>query len=249
MPVSLTDSVSIIWPAFIAGILVLSTHVPLGRQVIKRGIIFIDLAVAQAAATGALASQMLLDDSPAIWQQSGALAAALFMVISLHAVSKRHAHIQEALIGGSYILLTSVALLLVSHDPHAGDYLHQALSGQILWVTPGQLAWLAIASSVVVILMRYGKHELSGFYLPLAIAVTAAVQTVGVYLVFASLIFPALASIRLHQASGIVRGLLVGMIGLVAGLIISLLTDLPSGPTIVITLAISAAIAARSNQC
>ena len=245
---SMADSLYIVWPALIAGTLVLSTHVPLGRQVLKRGIIFIDLAVAQAAATGALASQMLLDDTTVIWQQAGALTAALLMVITLHSLSKRHSHVQEALIGGSYILLTSAALLMVSHDPHAGEYLHQALAGQILWVTPVQLTWLAIASAVVLALMRYGKHELSGFYLPLAIAVTAAVQTVGVYLVFASLIFPALASIRLHQASGIARGLLVGMVGLIGGLIISLLADLPSGPTIVITLAISAAVLARSNQ-
>jgi zinc/manganese transport system permease protein len=245
---SMTDSLHILWPAFIAGALVLATHVPLGRQVLKRGIIFIDLAVAQAAATGALASQILLGDTAVIWQQTGALVAALLMAISLHALSKRHAHIQEALIGGSYILLASFAVLLVSHDPHAGEYLHQALSGQILWVTSEQLVWLAIASTAVVTLMRYGKQELCRFYLPLAIAVTGAVQAVGVYLVFASLIFPALASIRLSDARGIVRGLLVGTVGLVSGLTISLLADLPSGPTIVITLAISAAVAARSNQ-
>lgn len=245
---SMPDSLYIIWPAFIAGVLVLSTHVPLGREVLKRGIIFIDLAVAQAAATGALASQILLENAGTIWQQAGALTAALLMVTALHALSKRHASIQEALIGGSFILLTSCAVLLTSHDPHASEYLHQALSGQILWVTSEQLIWLAIASTVVITLMRHGKQELFRFYLPLAIAVTAAVQTVGVYLVFACLIFPALASMRLNQANGIVRGLLVGMAGLVVGLVVSLLADLPSGPTIVITLAISAAGAARSNH-
>lgn len=244
---NIADSLHILWPAFVAGLLVLSTHVPLGRQVLKRGIIFIDLAVAQAAATGALASQMLLDDAATIWQQIGALTAALLMVIGLHALSKRHANIQEALIGGSFILLTSFALLLASLDPHASEYLHHALSGQILWVAPGQLAWLALASVAVVFLMRFGKHELSRFYLPLAIAVTAAVQTVGVYLVFACLIFPALTSMQLGQAKGILRGLIAGIAGLVTGLILSLLADLPSGPTVVITLAISAAITARSN--
>ncbi|MEE4248978.1 MAG: metal ABC transporter permease [Alcanivoracaceae bacterium] len=245
---STTESLYILWPAFVAGTLILLTHVPLGRQVLNRGIIFIDLAVAQAAATGALASQILLNDATVIWQQTGALIAALIMVVSLHGLSKRHAHIQEALIGGSYILLASFAMLLASHDPHAAEYLHQALSGQILWVTSEQLLWLSAASAVVLVMMGYGKQELLRFYLPLAIAVTAAVQIVGVYLVFACLIFPALASRRLNQSSGIVRGMLAGMIGLVAGLIVSLLADIPSAPTIVITLAISAAVLARSNQ-
>jgi zinc/manganese transport system permease protein len=242
-------SLDILWPAFIAGLLVLSTHVALGRQVLKRGIIFIDLAVAQAAATGALASQMLLDDAAIFWQQSGALAAALLMVICLHALSKRHANIQEALIGGSFILLASFAVLLVSQDPHASEHLHQALSGQILWVTGQQLIWLAVASTLVIALMRYGRGELLSFYLPLAVAVTAAVQAVGVYLVFASLIFPALASRTLDQATGIARGLLVGVTGLASGLLVSLLADIPSGPTIVIALAVSATIlTTRSNS-
>ena len=237
---SFTGSLAILWPAFLAGAMVLLTHVPLGRQVLNRGIIFIDLAVAQAAATGALGSQLLLEHSDPLWQQVGALLAALAMVCILHFMARRFADIQEALIGGSFVLLASLAILLVSHDPHGGDNLHAALSGQMLWVTTSQLVWLGISALACLLLLRFGRGELLSFYLPLAITVTASVQAVGIYLVFACLIFPALACRGLATVKAISRGMLTGLIGIAAGLLLSLGSDLPSGPVTVITLAISA---------
>lgn len=246
---NLTTSLIILWPAFLAGAIVLLTHVPLGRQVLSRGIIFIDLAVAQAAATGALASQLLLEHSDPFWQQAGALTAALTMVCILHFLARRFAEIQEALIGGSFVLLASLAVLLVSHDPHGGDNLHAALSGQMLWVTTPQLLWLAVSALTSLLLLRFGRGELLSFYLPLAIAVTASVQAIGIYLVFACLIFPALACRGLPAVTAMRRGVLTGLVGIAAGLLLSLASDLPSGPVTVITLAISALLlAARSKS-
>ena len=245
---SLSSSLSILWPAFLAGAIVLLTHVPLGRQVLTRGIIFIDLAVAQAAATGALGSQLLLEHSEPLWQQAGALLAALAMVCILHVLSRRFADIQEALIGGSFVLLASLAILLVSHDPHGGDSLHSALSGQMLWVTTPQLVWLGISALTCLLLLRFARGELLSFYLPLAITVTASVQAVGIYLVFACLIFPALACRGLALAAAMRRGMLTGLVGIAGGLLLSLAGDLPSGPTTVITLAISALILATRSK-
>ncbi len=245
---SITNSLTILWPAFLAGVLVLLTHVPLGRQVLKRGIIFIDLAVAQAAATGALGGQLLLKNNDPVWQQAGALTAALLMVCILHFLARRFADIQEALIGGSFVLLASLAILLVSHDPHGGDNLHAALSGQMLWVTTMQLIWLGISAISCLLLLRFGRGELLSFYLPLAITVTASVQAVGIYLVFACLIFPALACRGLTTAKAIRRGMLTGLAGITTGLLLSLGSDLPSGPITVITLAISALILATRGK-
>ena len=242
------NSLEILWPAFLAGMLVLLTHVPLGRQVLNRGIIFIDLAVAQAAATGALGSQLLLENSDPVWQQTGALTAALAMVCILHFLARRFAEIQEALIGGSFVLLASLAILLVSHDPHSGDSLHAALSGQMLWVTTPQLVWLGISALVCLLLFRFGRGELLSFYLPLAITVTASVQAVGIYLVFACLIFPALAGRGLTAVTAMQRGMLTGIVGIATGLLLSLGSDLPSGPVTVITLAISAMLLATRGK-
>lgn len=233
-------SIDILWPAFLAGLLVLTSHVPLGRQVLQRGIIFIDLAVAQAAATGALASQLLLPDSSEPVRQAGALLAALLVAVLLHRLAHRHKKNQEALIGGSFVLLASLAVLLASHDPHGSDHLHAALSGQILWVSSTQLVWLAAASTVALLLVRFTRGELLNFYLPLAIAVTAAVQAIGVYLVFACLIFPAMAVSRMPSRGGLAVGIIIGAAGVASGLLFSLAADLPSGPVAVITIALAA---------
>lgn len=241
---NLYDQLAMLWPALLAGLLVISTHVPLGRKVLQRGIIFIDLAVAQAAATGAIASRLLLDHANPQWQQGGALIAAIGMVCGLHFLARRYADIQEALIGGSFVLLASLAILLVSQDPHGGDHLHAALSGQLLWVSTPQLLWLAISSTACLLLMRLARGELMSFYLPLAITVTASVQAIGIYLVFACLIFPALACRHLAAGSATFRGLLIGSIGIGSGLLLSLATDLPTGPLTVMTLAMSALLLA-----
>ena len=242
------ELVGIVAPAWLAGLLVLLTHAPLGRQVLQRGIIFVDLAVAQAAATGALASQLLLHDSSVAWQQGGALLAALAASAVLHPLSRHHADIQEALIGGGFVVLASVAVLLVSQDPHGGDHLHSLLSGQLLWVSTAQLLWLALGSGVCLVLMWRCRHPLGGFYIPLALAVTLAVQAVGVYLVFACLVFPALATRRLpvHAAHG--HAILAGALALAAGLAVSVATDLPSAPVCVLALALGAWLGSRLHS-
>lgn len=236
----MSDTLLILWPAALAGLLVLGSHVALGRQVLSRGIIFIDLAVAQAAATGTLASLLLVHDTPLWLQQLCAISAAGLMAAALNLLEKVAADIQEALIGASFVVLASLAVLLVSHDPRGGEHLHNLLSGQILWVDTTQLWLLAGASAIAMAGMLLARRPLFAFYLPLAIAVTAAVQAVGVYLVFASLIFPALAIRKLHGRGGWYRGMLCGVLGYIGGLLASMQWDLPSGPAVVVALALSA---------
>lgn len=253
------DSIDILAPAFIAGLLVLLSHVPLGRQVLRRGIIFIDLAVAQAAATGALLATLILDrqhDDAAssaptsffftenifnqgLFTQACAAAAALLMVTSLHQLERRWPHIQEALIGGSFVLLASIAILVSAKDPHGSEHMHDLMAGQILWTNGSQLLWLALASTASLICTHLFSSPLLRFYIPFAIAITAAVQIVGVYLVFACLIFPALSYRNLSSYRAISLATLTGAAGFLIGLSASLLYDLPSGPTIVVALALS----------
>ena len=116
--------------------------------------------------------------------------------------------------------------------------------GQILWITWDQLWPAVIISFVVLGAIVFFKHPLLNFYFPFAIAVTMSVQLVGVYLVFTSLIIPALATLRLSQKSGLIKALLIGATGYGLGLIISSIFDLPSGAVIVWSLA---AVAIVSN--
>ena len=232
--------IGILGPAFLAGLLVLITHVPLGRQVLARGIVFIDLAVAQVAALGVLSAD-LVGWEPKGWQvQLLATGAALLAALLLTWMEKRWAEIQEALIGAMFVLAASAAIILLAHNPHGGEHLRDLLGGQILWVTWSDLLPLAMITVLTVFLrIRFNQQlDAMGFYGLFAIVVTASVQLVGVYLVFSSLILPALAVRGWKQARQPVLAYFVGALAYLSGLILSALFDLPSGAVIVWMLAL-----------
>ncbi len=234
----------ILGPAFLAGLLVLSTHVPLGRQVLARGIIFIDLAVAQIAGLGVTAAYTLHLE-PGGWQvQLIAGAAALAGALALYGVERRWPEIQEALIGTAFVLAATGGILLLAKNPQGAEALQDLLAGQILWVTYSQLVPLAALNLIILVLWailgRRGGSMV--FYLLFALAVTAAVQLVGVFLVFASLIIPALAIRHLNGLRALQAGYVLGAVGYAFGLILSALYDLPSGAIVVWTLALFAIV-------
>jgi zinc/manganese transport system permease protein len=229
----------LIVPAFLAGALVLSTHVPLGQEVLKRGIIFIDIAIAQIAALGVIAATVLGGEL-ATWQiQLFAGISAITGAALIHWLERQHARSLEALIGLLFVLAASGGLLLASHAPHSGELLHDLLVGQILWVTYDQLLWMmALYIPLLIVWFTFNCSQRPIlFYLVFSLAVTASVQLVGIYLVFASLILPALASRHIINVKN--RLFIAYMIGLGAyllGLIASLIFDLPTGAITVWTL-------------
>ncbi|NSL54740.1 metal ABC transporter permease [Uliginosibacterium aquaticum] len=239
---------SILGPAFVAGLLVLATHVPLGQRVLARGIVFIDLAIAQIAGLGVIiaGSLGLADSTLAV--QFAALVAAGLGALLLTWSEARWPEIQEALIGVLFVLASCIALLLLAGNPQGGEHLKDMLVGQILWVdTPQLVITGALSFAVLCAWFASGEHlGRVGFYLLFALAVTASVQLVGVYLVFASLIIPALATRHWGQrALAVAWGM--GALAYGLGLTLSALFDLPSGPLIVLAmaaLAIPAAILA-----
>lgn len=224
---------SVLAPALAAGLLVLASHVPLGIEVLRRGIIFIDLAVAQFAALGVIAAQIADWDQPLAVQGCAAFAA-LAGAGLLTQAERRWPQMQEALIGLSFVLAASVAMLLLSGNPHGGEHLKDLLGGQILWVGGGQLLAVAAAAAVVLLIRWRGGLAGRGFYFLFALAVTLSVQVVGVYLVFASLIAPAVAT-RGVPSGGLrlAASLLLGATGYALGLLASARYDLPSGSAIV----------------
>ena len=234
----------LIAPAFLAGLLVLATHVPLGAQVLQRGIVFIDLAIAQMAALGVIGAGMI-DADPRGWVvQAAAAAAALAGALLLTWTEKRWPKVQEAQIGTLFILAATGGVLLLAHNPHGGEHLRDLLAGQILWVNYAQLVMPAVGAAVIIVLLATlrGRMNRLGFYLIFALAVTASVQLVGVYLVFASLIIPSLAT-RNHAARWrLPLSYAIGAAGYALGLLLSSMFDLPSGALIVWCLAALAII-------
>lgn len=229
------EALLIIWPAFIAGILVLLTHIPLGRNVLQRGIIFIDLAIAQIAGLGIIFASMQGLDTHGWELQLVAVISAIAGALLLSILERYSGEYQEAFIGITFVMAATGSILLLAHNPQGGEHLKDLLVGQILWVEWQQLVFPAIASlSVLAIwLLNRALFDSKAFYFIFAIAITVSVQLVGVYLVFASLILPALSVIKLPENKAYAYALFVGCLGYGGGLIISTLTDLPSGAVIV----------------
>lgn len=235
----------ILGPAFVAGLLTLATHVPLGQQVLARGIVFIDLAIAQVAGLGVIAADAL-GWEPRGWAvQIVAIGAAVAGALLLTFTEKRWPEMQEALIGALFVLAACAGLLLLANNPHGGEHLKDLLVGQILWVGYDQLATVAVLTVALLALWFGAGARLGriGFYTVFAVAVTASVQLVGIYLVFASLIIPALATRRLNGIRQLAWGYGIGIAGYAAGILASAAFDLPTGAVIVWTLA-AAALAA-----
>ncbi len=233
---------SILGPAVFAGFLVLSTHVPLGQEVLKRGIIFIDLAIAQIAGLGVLTAGVFgWEDN--LWAvQLSAVSAALLASAGLSWSEKRWPHLQEPLIGILFVLAATGSILLLAENPHGAEHMKDLLVGQILWSTWQSLIHMTLLYAVLLTIW-YKFHEHIGhraFYVIFAFAVTASVQFVGVYLVFASLIIPALATGRLHGKPRLLAGYSLGAVAYVVGITLSALFDLPTGAVTVWTMALLA---------
>ena len=213
----------------------------LGREVLARGIIFIDLAVAQIAGLGVILAHSLGLDAHGWMVQLVAGGAALLGASALYLCERRWEEIQEALIGTVFILAATGGILLLAGNPQGGEHLRDLLAGQILWVGWDELAPVALLYAVLLVFWFALRGQASRlvFYLIFALAVTASVQLVGVYLVFASLIVPALAARSIRGARSWVIAGLSGILGYALGLVGSALLDLPSGPTVVWSLAVT----------
>src|SRR5215218_3340120 len=127
---------AILWPALAAGLLVTATHVPLGAQVLERGIVFIDLAIAQIAGCGVLLADYLGFEPQGSAVQVAALAAALTGALLLTWTERRWPDVQEAVIGVVFVLAATGGLLLLASNVRGGEHLRDLLVGQILWVRP-----------------------------------------------------------------------------------------------------------------
>ena len=242
-------SLGLLGPAMIAGLLITAALVPLGIQVIGRGIVFIDLAIAQIAGLGVILADTLGWEPQGWAMQASALIAALCAALLLTWTERRWPEVQEAIIGATFVLASSAAILLLAHNPHGGEQLKDLLIGQILWVNPGRLPVDALVYAVIVALWFTLSERMGrvGFYVLFACAVTVSVQLVGLYLVFATLVVPALATFYVKRRR-LPKAYAIGVLGYVLGLVASAVADLPSGPMIVcamVAVGIVAAFAVR----
>jgi zinc/manganese transport system permease protein len=215
-------------------------HAYFGLHVLRRNVIFVDLALAQVAALGATAAFMLghLPLSPASYAYSlGFTLAAAAVLASTRAWSARVP--QEALIGVVYVVAAAAALILVDRAPQGAEHIRQILTGNVLTVSRDELAW-AIPLYLAVGL-GYSRVRAGGwlgdfvFYAAFGLVVTSSVALAGVLLVFAFLIIPAAIGVLHAEAPrrqlAIAWGVGTGVA--VAGLALSYALDLSTGATLV----------------
>jgi zinc/manganese transport system permease protein len=258
----------LLWLPLLACLILTGIHVYLGLHVLARGVIFVDLALAQVAALGI--SVAFLAGHP-IQSEAAYWYALAFTVAGagLFAMSRaRHTAVpQEAVIGIVYVVSAALAVLVVDRAPQGGEHIKQLLVGDILTVTGadvGQLALLYTAIGTVHLIVRRPLLEISFdpegarargrrllvwdlvFYLSFGVVVTSSVRVAGVLLVFSFLIVPAALAALLARGAGarLLIGWGVGTAVSAAGLAASFAWDLPTGAAVVATFGALAALVA-----
>ncbi|NOX90023.1 MAG: metal ABC transporter permease [Calditrichaeota bacterium] len=244
-------------PAFFECLILVGIHSYLGIHVIRRKVIFVDLALAQVAALGTTVGFLfgiLPGSTGAYWFSLGfaILGAAVFSLSRF-----RNEKIpQEAVIGLVYALAAAVAILVIDKAPHGAEHIKELLTGSILWVkwkTIFHAALVYAAVGVFHFIFRDKFLLISDspekayeqgisvrfwdflFYVSFGIVITHSVGTAGVLLVFVFLVVPAITSIMITEVlwKQLVIGWSMGLVVSVFGLYISYIADLPSGPTVV----------------
>lgn len=212
--------------------------VPLGYQVIARGVIFADLAIAQWASLGTLAgtagTYFLLDQSLA-GASVTSLVFALLAAVTVQLILRHLGGAKEAGIGILYVLGASLAVLLVSNDPHGAQALQRAASGDLLWASRELVTVTAVMALLVWLLGYWVPAWLSGtVFIPVfAIAVTYAVSLAGIYVVFATLIITPLIVGSLQGRTPLMASI-CAIIGHLLAIAYSVVQDVPVGPAIVV---------------
>jgi zinc/manganese transport system permease protein len=257
------SALKLMLPSFTLCVLMVGMLSYLGIHVIKREIIFVDLALAQIAALGALIGLMLGIPlhTGGSYLFSVTLAAMAAIVFSISRV--RHARVpQEAVIGLAYAIAAATAIILMDKAPHGAEHIKDILTGSILWVkwaTVGQVA--AVYGVVglfhylyrrrfVLISENPNRAEAEGvnlrlwdflFYLSFGFVITITVPTAGVLLVFVFLVAPAVAAVLITSRLGrqLAVGWVLGFAVTVCGLVASYLGDLSSGPLVIAAYAVA----------
>ncbi|MGB0574952.1 MAG: metal ABC transporter permease [Alphaproteobacteria bacterium] len=232
------ETLEIILPSAIAGLMVAIIHVPLGVEVLRRGIIFIDLAIAQIAGLCVVLVKLWAHEASWGTTQLVAILAALAAALFFRWVEKTAPQEQEAIIGSSFILAAAAVLLALANHPHGGEEVQHILSGQILFVSWERIIAFApiYITGVILWFALQAIRQGAWFFVLFAVVVTSSVQLVGVYVVFASLILPALAVNR-RQSTPIAFAMILSAVSVFGGIALSAIYDLPAGPVLVFAFA------------
>jgi zinc/manganese transport system permease protein len=256
----MNDMLSFMAAPFAACLVLVGLHAYFGIHVIERRILFVDLAVAQFAALGAVVGfafgQHPGEFGSTVFSLGFATLAAILFALTRVRIEKLP---QEAIIGITFVVASAATILVADRAPEGAEHIKETLAGSLLWVTwPTVLKVLVIYIGIGLfhwllhdrfMLISINPEEAYRrrwwirwwdflFYLSFGVMITFSVEVGGILMVFAYLVIPACVAILLHAGMRrrLVVGWIVGVVGSSFGLVASYYYDLPTGPAIVVTL-------------
>lgn len=268
----MTEFLQLMLPSFVACLVLTGMHAYLGLHVVERGVIFVDLALAQIAAFGATLGFLWGLDLHSFPSYLISLTATLCGA-ALFAITRfREQRIpQEALIGVTYAVAASAAILVLSRAPEGGEELKNLMVGHLLFIGWPEIAKIAVLYSIVGIVHYAARGPLleisqnpegafdSGrsvrlwdflFYGTFGLVVTSSTEVAGVLLVFSFLVVPALCGVLLGKSirTRLIVGWAIGAITSIVGISLSYIVDLPTGATIVCIFGVTLVVVAVAQK-
>ena len=234
--------IELLWPAFILAILLVYIHTIFGVEIIKRGVIFTDLAIGQIAAIGMALSVAFLEGA---YQTPLTLLFAILAALLIAWATKKVQNV-EAFIGLLYALGISSIMLILAKSSEGMELFSKLSAADILFTSKQDLLIDASIYIPISLVMFFVYPRTKGvlkeltFFIMLALTVTSSVQSAGVLVVFALLIAPAYAAITQVRFQPFAFAWSFGTISIVIALFVSYNLDLPTGYTIIFVTILSA---------
>jgi zinc/manganese transport system permease protein len=251
--------------ALVCSLVLAGIHAYLGFHVVRRGVLFVDLAMAQMAALGAAVGVVCGLEHGTLGEYalscSFALgAAAVFALVKVRRVP------QEAIVAIFYGLAMAATFVVLERSPHGMEEVKHLLVGQVLTVAPSKVLLTAALYAVLgLVLARFHRRIVAAtesrsdahdpvadfvFYGVFALVVTSSVGLVGVLLVFALLVMPSVAALLLSRGTNaaLTWGWSLAAAGAVLGLHLAFHLDLPAAPVMVLMLAVPLIVAALAGR-
>lgn len=225
----------ILFSTFLLSLVLLGIHSYFGIEIIKRGIIFTDLAIGQMSAIGAAISLLFLDG------QYVYLISLLFALLSglIISFATKKAHNVEAFIGLMYAFGLSVVFILLSKSPHGMEEFEHLMANDIIFTPKEDIYKTAFLYFLLGLIVYVSQNKTKGFFkemvffLTFAITVTSSVKLAGVIVVFSLLISPAVVSLYIPKGNKVLNAWISGTIINIISIFTSYKFDLPTGYTLV----------------
>ncbi len=240
---------------FAAALVILAMNAYFGLHIIRRGVIFVDLAFAQIAALGGTVAFLLGAEPNSITTYAFSFGATLVGALFFSLTRTDDSHVsQEAYIGISYVVASAAVILLASFSAEGAEHIKETLTGSLIWVTWPTVLKIAAAYTLIGLFhytFRARMHAVTFhpetvarvklwdfvFYVTFGVAITFAVNLAGVLLIFSTLVIPAVIAFlyTTRFVSALVIAWVSGAIAIAAGIGTSFALDLTTGPLLVVS--------------